>query len=181
MPVEIVPPGLAAGCAGPGAGQADEVFQALTIASGPPGARLAIATSSFACTTPRPDDAGHAAVRGIGTRVRLVLLASSGRESSPRRPVKATAGTSGRSPGSAARGSTKSRGPRGSPPPSGPPTSTPTRRRPYERPATKVLRGALSHYEEVVGRPDKMQMPLQVHRRAGDDRPAAEPASRRST
>jgi formamidopyrimidine-DNA glycosylase len=37
----------------------------------------------------------------------------------------------------------------------------------------EVLGGALDHYEQVVGDrlPDKMPMPLQVHRRAGDDCP----------
>ena len=37
----------------------------------------------------------------------------------------------------------------------------------------EVLGGALAHYEEVVGDtiPDKMPMPLQVHRRAGEDCP----------
>ncbi len=37
----------------------------------------------------------------------------------------------------------------------------------------EVLGGALEHYEEVVGEtvPDKMPMPLQVHRRAGEDCP----------
>jgi formamidopyrimidine-DNA glycosylase len=36
-----------------------------------------------------------------------------------------------------------------------------------------VLGGAISHYEEVIGDsvPDKMPMPLQVHRRAGEDCP----------
>jgi formamidopyrimidine-DNA glycosylase len=36
-----------------------------------------------------------------------------------------------------------------------------------------VLGGAIEHYEEVVGDtiPDKMPMPLQVHRRAGEDCP----------
>jgi hypothetical protein len=50
MPVGVVPSGLAAGCAGHGAGQADDGVQALTIASGPPGAHLAIAISCFVCT-----------------------------------------------------------------------------------------------------------------------------------
>jgi formamidopyrimidine-DNA glycosylase len=37
----------------------------------------------------------------------------------------------------------------------------------------EVLGGALDHYEEVLGEtvPDKLPMPLQVHRRAGDDCP----------
>jgi formamidopyrimidine-DNA glycosylase len=37
----------------------------------------------------------------------------------------------------------------------------------------EVLGGALAHYEEVVGDaiPDKMPMPLKVHRRAGEDCP----------
>ncbi len=37
----------------------------------------------------------------------------------------------------------------------------------------EVLGGALEHYEQVVGEtvPDKMPMPLQVHRRAGEDCP----------
>jgi formamidopyrimidine-DNA glycosylase len=37
----------------------------------------------------------------------------------------------------------------------------------------EVLGGALDHYEQVVGDavPDKMPMPLQVHRRAGEDCP----------
>ena len=37
----------------------------------------------------------------------------------------------------------------------------------------EVLGGAIAHYEEVVGDtiPDKMPMPLQVHRRAGEDCP----------
>jgi formamidopyrimidine-DNA glycosylase len=37
----------------------------------------------------------------------------------------------------------------------------------------EVLGGAIVHYEEVVGEavPDKMPMPLQVHRRAGEDCP----------
>jgi formamidopyrimidine-DNA glycosylase len=37
----------------------------------------------------------------------------------------------------------------------------------------EVLGGALAHYEEVVAEtvPDKMPMPLQVHRRAGEDCP----------
>jgi formamidopyrimidine-DNA glycosylase len=37
----------------------------------------------------------------------------------------------------------------------------------------QVLGGALDHYEQVVGDrvPDKMPMPLQVHRRAGEDCP----------
>jgi formamidopyrimidine-DNA glycosylase len=37
----------------------------------------------------------------------------------------------------------------------------------------EVLGGALAHYEDVVGDtiPDKMPMPLQVHRRAGEDCP----------
>jgi formamidopyrimidine-DNA glycosylase len=37
----------------------------------------------------------------------------------------------------------------------------------------EVLGGALEHYEEVIGDtiPDKMPMPLQVHRRAGEDCP----------
>jgi formamidopyrimidine-DNA glycosylase len=37
----------------------------------------------------------------------------------------------------------------------------------------EVLGGALDHYEEVVGEaiPDKMPMPLQVHRRAGEECP----------
>jgi formamidopyrimidine-DNA glycosylase len=37
----------------------------------------------------------------------------------------------------------------------------------------EVLGGAISHYEDVVGAtiPDKMPMPLQVHRRAGEDCP----------
>ena len=37
----------------------------------------------------------------------------------------------------------------------------------------EVLGGALDHYEEVIGDavPDKLPMPLQVHRRAGDDCP----------
>jgi formamidopyrimidine-DNA glycosylase len=37
----------------------------------------------------------------------------------------------------------------------------------------EVLAGALDHYEQVVGEsiPDKMPMPLQVHRRAGEDCP----------
>jgi formamidopyrimidine-DNA glycosylase len=37
----------------------------------------------------------------------------------------------------------------------------------------EVLGGAIAHYEEVVGEavPDKMPMPLQVHRRAGEDCP----------
>jgi formamidopyrimidine-DNA glycosylase len=37
----------------------------------------------------------------------------------------------------------------------------------------QVLGGALAHYEEVVGEtvPDKMPMPLQVHRRAGEECP----------
>jgi len=37
----------------------------------------------------------------------------------------------------------------------------------------EVLGGALAHYEEVVGDtiPDKMPMPLQVHRRAGEECP----------
>jgi formamidopyrimidine-DNA glycosylase len=36
-----------------------------------------------------------------------------------------------------------------------------------------VLGGAISHYEEVIGDsvPDKLPMPLQVHRRAGEDCP----------
>jgi len=36
-----------------------------------------------------------------------------------------------------------------------------------------VLGGALDHYEQVIGEtvPDKLPMPLQVHRRAGDDCP----------
>ena len=36
-----------------------------------------------------------------------------------------------------------------------------------------VLGGALEHYEEVIGDtvPDKLPMPLQVHRRAGEDCP----------
>jgi hypothetical protein len=47
----------------------------------------------------------------------------------------------------------------------------------------EVLGGALGHYEQVIGGTvrDKMPMPLQgVHRRAGEDYPAAERASRRS-
>jgi formamidopyrimidine-DNA glycosylase len=41
------------------------------------------------------------------------------------------------------------------------------------RACDEVLGGALAHYEEVVGDtiPDKMPMPLQVHRRAGEDCP----------
>jgi formamidopyrimidine-DNA glycosylase len=37
----------------------------------------------------------------------------------------------------------------------------------------EVLGGALDHYEEVIGEtvPDKLPMPLQVHRRAGEDCP----------
>ena len=37
----------------------------------------------------------------------------------------------------------------------------------------EVLGGAIAHYEDVVGAtiPDKMPMPLQVHRRAGEDCP----------
>jgi formamidopyrimidine-DNA glycosylase len=37
----------------------------------------------------------------------------------------------------------------------------------------EVLGGALDHYEQVIGEtvPDKMPMPLQVHRRAGEDCP----------
>jgi formamidopyrimidine-DNA glycosylase len=37
----------------------------------------------------------------------------------------------------------------------------------------EVLGGALDHYEEVIGNtvPDKLPMPLQVHRRAGEDCP----------
>ena len=54
------------------------------------------------------------------------------------------------------------------------PTSTPRRSRRCTRRCDEVLGGALDHYEEVIGDtvPDKLPMPLQVHRRAGRAVPA---------
>ena len=81
--------------------------------------------------------------------------------------------TSARSRGSGGRGWTSCSGPRGCRRSRRGPSSTPTRASGCTRRATRCWAAALEHYEQVIGDkvPDKLPMPLQVHRRAGEDCP----------
>ena len=98
-------------------------------------------------------------------------LAAGARPAPP--PASRCCATSARSPASGARGSTRSCGPRGCRPSS----------KGSELDAEEVERlrdaiqermgAALDHYEDVIGDtvPDKLPMPLQVHRRSGEPCP----------
>ena len=77
------------------------------------------------------------------------------------------------SPASGDRGWTRSCGPRGCRRSSAATTSPRRRPRPCARRSSTTLDGALDHYERVVRLPipDKLPLPLQVHRKAGEPCP----------